>query len=904
MCGETVLAEGTPVTLLASASSTTSIAINWTPVVENTTLYEDTKVVFEFTTGETFETETFDLTVTNEPEFIFTNSLPSSKYNKPTARTAAISFGKTNTADVQSFYIYNWGSAPLTVNSIALPEGFTTSIEFPQVVAAFDENNLSASALTLPITFSAATAGTFSGDMVITYSGDQTFQLAISGTKLDPNKWYANFDNPTAATCNWPTGSAYQSNISSSTGNYSAPYNYYIYSNSTTNNIFVTPKLTATAGDKLLFDAKLYSNSWSEGKVVVYAAATREEVLNAEDGTTRVQLFSVSGQDETDPMTTDYQTFEVPAVAGDNYYGFEISGRPYVDELYGLTPVAVEHDWMIASSNIPTEAMQNVAKNATVNVLNLGLADEAADSYEVNIYINGEKTASAATTPALAMAHQLSAAGTQIAVPMQSPKAGTFPVYIEVKAGSYSVVTDPVSVTFAEEQASSDGKQVGTQTSTGRDYGFVDWWNNDGNVTRYTDILYPAAKISAAGIKAGDKITAISFKASNSAKTFKAVVTSWVGTSTGEINYGYPDKASMDEVSVYNGSVEFPANVESVITLHTPIVWDGTSDIRVYTEAVGQGSGNYMSADYAYDSDITMLYNGTTKAGPLAYFTLAVEPKTYSGTVKDNSGNAIENATVTLVSTDGDNIQYTGTTDASGEFSINVIQTGREYDATASAYGYDDDTDTGVGFADNETYNFVLVPAANVSVTVTSAEWATITTPATYDVSFDANAKFYIATAVDDVITLTEITDAPAKTPVVVNAPAGSYTMTKIASAESNVAANLLESSDGSIVGNYVDADNVGDYYVLGRTGGQIGFAPLANGVVLAAGKAYIPATEFATAKEFYPFVIGEDEATSINAVGTADMDENATMYNLSGQKVGKDYKGLVIVNGKKVVRK
>ena len=34
-----------------------------------------------------------------------------------------------------------------------------------------------------------------------------------------------------------------------------------------------------------------------------------------------------------------------------------------------------------------------------------------------------------------------------------------------------------------------------------------------------------------------------------------------------------------------------------------------------------------------------------------------------------------------------------------------------------------------------------------------------------------------------------------------------------------------------------------------------------------------------------------------------ADVDANAPRYNMSGQRVGRDYKGVVIVNGRKVVK-
>ncbi len=906
--------------LTASATSTTEFSASFTPNVATTTTFPGTKVVFDFGGGVTFETDPFDLTVTNEPIFHFLKTLPSSKWYEPTDYTTPITFGKTNNADTQTFYVYNWGSAPLTVKSISVPEGFTVTPTEQFNVAAFDENNLSASSQAVTITFSAATPGNYSGTMVITYENDQTFEIAVSGTKLDPTKWYANFGTESNQ---WPAGSTYQNNVSTSNiGTYSAP-DYAITSSSTTNNIFVTPKLAATAGEKLMFDAKLYSSYYgaqTEGKVVVYAAATREEVLNTEEGTTRVQLFSVSGEDAENPMTTDFQTFQVPAIEGDNFYAFEISGRPYVDEIYGLAPVAVEHDWMVASSNIPTDAMQNVAKNASVNLLNLGLADEAADSYEVNLYIGGEKTATAATTLALPMTHQLSAAGTQITVPMKSPKAGTFPVYIEVKAkaGAYSVATEPVSVTFAEEEAKSEATaEVGGESSSIPLN--LSYYNSESVSLFTSDIL-----ASSYGLSNGAKIKSI---------TFKGYKTTDATTSTFNVWYEWTDDASQSKPDnglyategmtqiVTDQEKTWPkegssSNMVDFITLNfgEPLVYQSGKSLRIvmrsnstqwkaanFEQAVSSTNGLTY---YHYNDTKSTFESNSWSSGklPVMHIALEAESKTYSGTITDEDGKAIENATVTLVSTDLDNIQYSGITNAAGEFSINVVQNSRTYDATATAYGYNNGTQTNISFDDNVAHDFELTPAAEVSVTVTSAEWATITTPATYAVSFDENTEVYIATAEEsESIKLTKIDDAPAMTPIVIHATAGAYTMTKIASATSDVSANILESAKGTEVG-----DGAGNYYVLGiLQSNVVGFGKLASGVTLAKGKAYIPGTALANIADFLPFVIGDDdETTTINAVDAAGMDDDTPVYNLAGQKVGKDYKGVVIVNGRKVVRK
>lgn len=915
VCGETVLAEGTPDALTASASSTKTFSFSWTPEVESTTVYENTKVVFDFGGGVTFETDPFTLTVVKEPKFHFVKTLPSNKL-EPTDYTTPITFGKTNTADTQTFYVYNWGTAPLTVKSISVPEGFTVTPTGQFNVAAFDENNLSASSQAVTITFSAATPDNYSGNMVITYENDQTFELAVSGTKLDPTKWYATFDDGNNNSV-WPAGSVYNGLSLTNGGTYSVA-NYY----ASGNGMFVTPKMTVAAGDKITFDAKLYSSSsyYADGSVTVYVASTRDEVMNAEEGTTRTQVFKVSGEDTENPITTDFQTFEVTfADAGEYYIGFDLYDNVKVDEIYGLTLVDVAHDWKIASSNIPADAMQNVATTASVNVLNLGLADEAADSYEVNLYIGGEKAATAATIPALAMDHQLSAAGTQITVPMQSPKAGTFPVYIEVKAGDYSVTTDPVSVTFAEEEAKSEA-DMATDGTTYEVPLYLNYKNSE-SVT-----MYNADALAAAGISAGTKIKKI---------TYKGYKTTDEQTTSFQVYYKWTDDQTLTQpATTYPFAAEDNGMTKLIDENHTwakvgssselgemivldftdsPLTYEAGKSLVIYMHSYVDGyktayfEKSTLSSDYCYTrkADAASLSTSFSKVTPAAiHFTLAVESKTYSGTVKDDSGNAIENATVTLVSTDEDNIQYTGTTNAAGEFSINVVQNTREYNATVTAYGYDDATDADITFADNVAKDFELIPASEVSVTVTAAGWATITTPATYAVKFNESTEVYIATSENgESITLEKISDAPAMTPVVINATAGSYTMTKIAKATSNVEDNILQSSDGTITGDYNSDTKESTYYVLGKNSSdEVGFGPLASGVTLAKGKAYLVPT---SGSGFLTFVIGdEDETTTINAVDAAGMDDDTPVYNLAGQKVGKDYKGVVIVNGKKVIRK
>jgi len=54
----------------------------------------------------------------------------------------------------------------------------------------------------------------------------------------------------------------------------------------------------------------------------------------------------------------------------------------------------------------------------------------------------------------------------------------------------------------------------------------------------------------------------------------------------------------------------------------------------------------------------------------------------------------------------------------------------------------------------------------------------------------------------------------------------------------------------------------------------------------------------------YYHLTWSPDKTSAINSVTTKDNEENAPMYNLAGQRVSKNAKGLVIKNGKKMILK
>jgi hypothetical protein len=85
-------------------------------------------------------------------------------------------------------------------------------------------------------------------------------------------------------------------------------------------------------------------------------------------------------------------------------------------------------------------------------------------------------------------------------------------------------------------------------------------------------------------------------------------------------------------------------------------------------------------------------------------------------------------------------------------------------------------------------------------------------------------------------------------------------------------------------------------------------FVPYSAAGTLAAGKAYlqIPTADMPSNGSKLTIIFDDDETTEINNIeeqGARNKEHEGT-YNLAGQKVSESYKGIVIVNGKKYIRK
>lgn len=177
---------------------------------------------------------------------------------------------------------------------------------------------------------------------------------------------------------------------------------------------------------------------------------------------------------------------------------------------------------------------------------------------------------------------------------------------------------------------------------------------------------------------------------------------------------------------------------------------------------------------------------------------------------------------------------------------------------------------------------------------VSDAGWATYVTKNA--VSFPDAVKAFTVTynSTDDQITLNSVASVPANTAVVLKGDAGTYTLTKVESADAPASNDLKYSwSDKTIA----DGDNI---YVLAQNNGVIGFWPVKENTTVAAFKGYLSLGSNSSAKSFFAL---DDTVTGVSSI-KAETKENGVRYNLAGQRVDNNYKGVVIMNGKKFMVK
>lgn len=796
---------------------------------------------------------------------------------------ATYAWGMVKESTDKTFEIRNDGPAPLKLTSVVVPKGFTTNLTAPLTLEGHTKKQFT-------ITMPATTPGIYSGEFKVSAEGVDDFKFNVSATVLDPSKYYVNFNDNKI-----PEGSYVEAGWKVDQRDSEDSDNPYLLANGSqdTDNKFVTPLLKVAQGEKMTVDVAR-SNYYTDGDGVYL------NIYYSADRTNWTLARKITAGELSDERAVNYtyyysklKTFVIDNIPAGNYYiGFG-AGYTAIDNVYGFEKVDVAHDLMLAASYMPKTAVVNNAYTATATLRNINAKEEAADSYTASLYVDGEVVA---TAPAQAIASGADAGFTFSYTPH---KVGAVEAYIEFKnaADNYVVTTEKVSVDVKEELPVGTVTVGNGKTSANRTgIAFYDG-NSDG---AHIDNLYKAEMLTKYGIAKGTKITSVTYTGTCSQDREVKVydLTAYVGTVDAakfEAGKGYE---SLQKVNVYTDkTINFVDGntYTTTITLPEPIVWDGTSAIRVLTYVKAD---KYVNVKFNADDENKTSYYGNGMLGDesatyseystaVAEFGFQTEPSVMSGKVTWKN-KAVAGATVTLTSGD---VIYTGASDEEGAYSINVIQNDKKYNLTVAAPGYIDYAEKDVDLSQSINKDIAL-DVEPVALTVGEDGNALFSATRAIDFSLTPEVEAYVVTAVNGNYTeLAPVTAVPAGTGVLVKAKAGNYSLNAVPEAEA-VAKNLLVATAEDYT---VAASDVKKVWTLGTgTKKNVPCFVSVEGTVVPAGSAYL------AAEAEVPYIY-LDKASGISGINAAaGLDTKAPMYNLAGQKVNASYKGIIIQNGKK----
>ncbi|MCR4603144.1 MAG: hypothetical protein K5683_06400, partial [Prevotella sp.] len=178
-----------------------------------------------------------------------------------------------------------------------------------------------------------------------------------------------------------------------------------------------------------------------------------------------------------------------------------------------------------------------------------------------------------------------------------------------------------------------------------------------------------------------------------------------------------------------------------------------------------------------------------------------------------------------------------------------------------------------------------------VALTVGSIGWATYYSPVALDFSSVSGLTAYTAAFESTgTVTLTEVSQIPAETPVVLAGTAGTYSVPTTTSASAVSGNDLTGTMTGVVAGS-------SNYVLAAIDESTVGFVLTTAGVGIPGGKAYYAASS--SAREYYTI----SNTTAIQTIRQTDSNDDE-YYDLQGRMTASPSKGIYMKNGKKIIIK
>lgn len=603
-----------------------------------------------------------------------------------------VEFGLLRSADnTLKLQLSNTGNHDITVTEITLPDGWSTANATPFTISNNGE------ATELQLTLPAGDRG-WCNDVTLTYNDgvtdSKTAAYTMSCAILGEGKWLEDFQNCT--TPNLPDGwMVGEKEFRTTKDSYET--NVYATGSSYNRSALVSPKMTLNPEGSITIRGLRYnSTDKDEPLFTLYISPDRKTwtevggiICTQPEGRLPFNTF-VAGKG-TSKEDWVWYTFSLKKIeAGDYYVKFETN--PFkIDDIFGMEPAVVEHDFLISSIKAPAKGEVNAPIEVTGTVTNMtGTADGA---YTLTLLENGKEVAVAEGVEIEAYKD------TEISLQYMPHNAGDVELALRLDVdGLDPVMSDAVSITIAEED---NAVRLAGKDISKYDTNFV------GAKFNKLQFYVPA---DATGLNQDDEFSSIAFSVYNSSSYSDITIpyTLWIEkvdaveafTDAEKIDFELPDAATAVAEGSYTlkgGESSKDAPVLFEIPLKAARKYSGGA-YRVTLEMnMSSSSYSFNVGKYAAGSNIGRYYGKNSETGtypgaklisdvPVVYFCRQGTPANVKGLLHDGTA-PIAGATATLVeetqtraaAPDNCAISYSATTAADGTFTIPVVKSTRDY---------------------------------------------------------------------------------------------------------------------------------------------------------------------------------------------------------------------------------
>ncbi len=587
--------------------------------------------------------------------------LPVGVLNTETVFFKPLAVGKDK--DTVSVSLSNNGIAPLEVSAVTVSAPFSVDVEVPFTVAAESSKEIKI----------VLNAGIFTGVQVDTLkitSNIGMLRLPLAGTVLTENSLYESFEGVEWLPLAWRKLGAEETTRGWERSQYGAQDGIWYAEQKSVPDTLVTPKLNVKAGDKMLFWAK---------------SGSELSVLYSADLKNWTELHRYGSEE----LSYIWQGFGVEFPQNGKFYvGFAAGSGVSLDYIQGPEVVVAEKDIRIVGIPVcPAAGNKYADVEYEVYVQNIGSLK--AEEYTVQL-LQGEKVL--AEQQGVAVEYLDTARINLVYLPLEEGLLENLRMRVVYEgdadqenniSAKFNLLVRPEfygeTVVGSEDHTVPSNRQKAGLWISNYDYSLQEFH-------------YSAAQL---GIRPGSKIKRIAYLVVYQSSDIQTPLNIWMGKKIGQnVTTAWSDIS--DLTPVYATETTVPKTTgENIgwgeLKLSEPYVYEG-GDLIIMVERngkwknieflVNQSTENvrrYYNKDNVAEGirDAALAAGSSDKTYPTLKFIYDMPSIEVSGTVKDESGNAVAEALVLL--TNGE-VVYRVQTDENGRFTLDMSRTGLDYE--------------------------------------------------------------------------------------------------------------------------------------------------------------------------------------------------------------------------------